>query len=183
MKIQKGEIGYIRHKKVIQTVIVLVFVAAGLSLFFICKTILGTSRNLGTVFAVLLTLPAAKALVNLILFLPYQSTEEQLYDSVKPLIRPSDQAYYDLVFTSPESIMHLDFLCVRETELIAYSADGKKTDKIVSYYTDSIAKRGVTVHMHVFRNKEELLTRLRDCDRNGQIPEEVTDFIHMVLVK
>ncbi len=183
MKIQKGEKGYIRRKKAVQTIVVLVFVAAGLSLFFFCRTILGTSRNLGTVVAVLLTLPAAKALVNLILFLPFKSTDESLGESVKPLIRPDDKAYYDLVFTSPESIMHLDFLCVRETEMMAYSEDGKKIEKIVSYFTDSIAKRGVTVHMHVFRNKEELLNRLRDCDREGQVPEEITGFIHMVLVK
>ena len=52
------------------TLVVILFVAAGLSLFFICRQILGTSKNLGTVVAVLLTLPGAKALVNLILFLP-----------------------------------------------------------------------------------------------------------------
>lgn len=185
MKIEKGEKGYIAKKKIIQSVVVLVFIAAGLSMFFICRTILGTSRNLGTVLAVLLTLPAAKALVNLILFLPYKSTDDALCIKVKDLLLPGDRAYYDLVFTSPESIMHLDFLCVRDDELIAYSADGKKSEKIVSYFTDSISKRGVKTHMHIFRKPEELYDRLRNCKAESEEgpAEEITDFIHMVLVK
>ena len=56
MKVNKGNVGYIRYKKMLQSVIILVFIAAGLSLFFICKTVLKTPRNLGTVFAVLLVL-------------------------------------------------------------------------------------------------------------------------------
>lgn len=93
----KGEKGYIQYKKLTQSLVVLVFVAAGLSIFFICREILGTGRNLGTVFAVLLTLPAAKALVNLLLFIPYQPIPEELSAKLNEVLLPTDKAYYEMV--------------------------------------------------------------------------------------
>lgn len=181
-RFHKGEQGFIDYKKRLQTIIVVSFVLAGLSLFFICKTILGTGRNLGTVFAVLLTLPAAKALVNLILFLPHRSVPYSLCEKTEALKKENDRMYYDLVFTSEQSTMHLDFLCARGNELIAYSKDGAKQEKILSYFTDSMKKRGVGVHIHIFRNEDNLLQRLRDCNEDGPVPEEVTEFIRMILV-
>ncbi len=183
MKIHKGEAGYIKKKKTMQTLVVILFVAAGLSLFFICRQILGTSKNLGTVVAVLLTLPGAKALVNLILFLPYQSVSTDFKGKCDRLLSETDKAYYDLVFTSPERVMHLDFLAVRGTELIGYVKDGKKEDRIESYFTETMKKQGVSVHMHVFTKEEDLFNRLSTCQNSDEIPNEVTDFIHTVLVK
>ena len=182
MKIHKGEAGYIKKKKLIQTLVVVLFVAAGLSLFFICRQVLGTSKNLGTVVAVLLTLPGAKALVNLVLFLPYQSVTDEFKGKCDALLKESDRAYYDLVFTSPERVMHLDFLAVRGTEAIGYSADGKKEDKIESYFKETMRKQGVSIHMHVFKREEELLNRLSSCQNDDEVPSELTEFIHTILV-
>lgn len=181
-KFHKGEQGYIDYKKKVQTIIVISFVLAGLSLFFICKWILGTGRNLGTVVAVLLTLPAAKALVNLILFLPHRSTDITLWEKAEAIRKDDDKMYYDLVFTSEQSTMHLDALCARGNELIAYSKDGAKQEKILSYFTDSMKKRGVGVHMHIFRNEESFLQRMQDCNEDGPVPEEITEFIRIILV-
>lgn len=182
MKRLKGEQGYIDYKKKLQSLIVILFIAAGLSMFFVCKAVIGTSRNLGTVLAVLLTLPAAKALVNLILFLPHKSVGPEFADTVEALKAEGDRYYYDLVFTSEQSTMHLDFLCVRGSELIAYSKDGAKQEKILSYFTDSMKKRGVGIHMHIFRNVDTLLSRLEECQTDGEVSEEVTEFIRMILV-
>ncbi|MCQ2421631.1 MAG: hypothetical protein MJ064_01385 [Lachnospiraceae bacterium] len=178
----KGEKGYIQYKKLTQSLVVLVFVAAGLSIFFICREILGTGRNLGTVFAVLLTLPAAKALVNLLLFIPYQPIPEELSAKLNEVLLPTDKAYYEMVFTSTERVMHLDFLCVRGNQLIAYLINGKNTEKITSYFEASLKKRGEDVHMHVFRKEEELLRRLKSCE-GGEASEEVQEFVRMILVK
>ena len=79
--------------------------------------------------------------------------------------------------------MHLDFLAVRGTEQIGYSMDGKKEDRIESYFTETMKKQGVSVHMHVFTKEEDLFNRLSTCQNSDEIPNEVTDFIHTVLVK
>ena len=181
MKRKKGEQGYISHKKKKQALTVAVFIAAGLSLFFICRTVFETSRNFGTVVAVLLTLPAAKALVNLILFLPYRSVSFEDVSKITALKDDSDALYFDLVFTSEQSAMHLDALCVRGTELIAWSEDGAKEEKIVSYFTESLRKRGIAVHMHVFR-LNGFLSRLGEYHTEAAVPEEITEFIRMILV-
>lgn len=182
MKKVKGNLGYIKYKKTKQSIIVAIFIAAGLSLFFICRTVLGTSRNLGTVVAVLLTLPAAKAFVNLVLFVPYQSTDAGIAEKLSKEEKETDSRYYDLVFTSSQSVMHLDYLCVRGTELIALSENANKNDVIVKYFEESLSKRGINVHMHIFGKSDEVLVRLHTCNAEAEIPEEITEFIHTILV-
>lgn len=181
MKVNKGNVGYIRYKKMLQSVIILVFIAAGLSLFFICKTVLKTPRNLGTVFAVLLVLPATKALVNLILFLPYRSTDKAFADKALQFIGDSDKAYFDCVFTSPQNLMHLDFIGVKCNEIVCYSSENKKTDIITKYLSESLKKQGVDVHVHVFLKQQDVLRRLSDLP-SGDIAEETKAFIRTILV-
>lgn len=180
-RVAKGNIGYIKYKRIMQTIIVLIFILAGLSLFFICKSVFHSGKNLGTVFAVLLVLPATKALINLILFIPFQPTDVSLPDKMKSVVTDNDRVYYDCVFTSSESLMHLDCICVKGKEIVGYSLSGKNVDKIQKYFTESMKKQCVDVHMHVFCNEKEFLNRLQNLE-SGEISEEVKEFIRMILV-
>ena len=180
-RVTKGNIGYIKYKRVLQSIIVAVFILAGLSLFFICKSVFGSGKNLGTVVAVLLVLPAAKALINLLLFLPFKPTDTSLYDKVQPLLSEKDLSYFDCVFTSTDNLMHLDCIVVKDDEIVAYSSTGKKTDKIQKYFTESMKKQCVDVHMHIFLKEKDFLNRLQGLS-SGDVSDEVKEFIRMILV-
>ena len=135
--------------------------------------------------AVLGVLPGAKAVVNLVLFLPYRSFPEQDYNTLKSAAADTGILYSDLVFTSPSHVMHLDALYISGTEIAALLTDGKaKTEKeIVDYVTDTMKKRGVSVHMHIFRSVSDMAARVADLsDRTEPVPEELAEFWRVVLV-
>ena len=187
MGVRKGTNGYIRKKKRWQLLMTVVIAALSVGLFLLGWFAVGTTKNLLTVVAVLGALPAAKALVGYIMFLPYKSFDENEFAVLRLAGEKNEPGhiYSDLVFTSPQSVMHLDALYVVGKELVGLKlADEKKKKQgeIVSYFTDSLKKRGVTVHMHIFKTPAEMLERIESLsDRNEEIPEEITEFIRMIL--
>ena len=187
--IAKGNNGYIRRKKVYQTVFVAVILLVSLTLFLIGYKTAGTTRNLLTVFAVLGVLPGAKALVNLVLFLPYRSWDKVHFEEILGVIGENGHLYSDLVFTSSKHVMHLDSLYVNGNEIIglteSQNSDKKvgKLDEISEYFTGTMKKQGVGVHMHIFtefskyRDRAEALS-----DEDAEIPQQLEEFIRTVLV-
>ena len=76
-------------------------------------------------------------------------------------------------------------LYITGTEIAALLTDGKaKTEKeIVDYVTDTMKKRGVSVHMHIFRSVSDMAARVADLsDRTEPVPEELAEFWRIVLV-
>ena len=81
--------------------------------------------------------------------------------------------------------MHLDalYVCGKELVALALNAKEKNQEDIIPYFTDSLKKRGVTVHMHIFHSVQEFCDRISSlADRDEEIPEEITEFIRMILV-
>ncbi len=192
-RIPKGTNGYIKSTKLWQLLYVLLIIAIAVALFTIGYITTGTSRNLLTVVAVLAVLPGTKALIRLMLFLPHRTFSSERFEALKAISPENAHLYSDLVFTSTEHVMHLDFLCVCGKECVAYVDDsddknGKKHNKkyIVDYFTESLKNDGVLIHMHVFNNLQELERRLNSLANSEnaleQEPEELARFIRMILV-
>jgi len=185
MHIVKGTNGYIRRKKRMQLLITLVILFVSIGLFVAGYLTTKSTKNLLTVFAVLGALPGAKSLVNLILFLPYKSFDADSYRELEDKASEKALLYSDLVFTSSKHIMHLDtlYVCGKELVALALNAKEKNQEDIIPYFTDSLKKRGVTVHMHIFHSVQEFGDRISSlADRDEAIPEEITEFIRMILV-
>ncbi len=192
-RIPKGTNGYIKSTKLWQTLYVLLIATIGIGLFLIGYFSTGSGRNLLTVVAVLSVLPGAKALIRLVLFLPHRSFSSKSFESLKAMSPENAHLYSDLVFTSTEHVMHLDFLCVCGKECVGYVDDsddkiGKKHNKkyIVDYFTESLKQDGIAIHMHIFNNMQELerrLTALANSENAAeQEPEELARFIRTILV-
>lgn len=192
-RISKGNNGYIKSTKLWQALYVLLIAAIGIGLFLIGYFSTGSSRNLLTVVAVLSVLPGAKALIRLLLFLPHRSFSSETFEALKGISPENAHLYSDLVFTSPDHVMHLDFLCVSGTECVGYvdnsdDKNGKKhnTAYVVDYFMESLKKDGVVIHMHIFNNLQELerrLTALANSEgAHDEEPEELARFIRMILV-
>ncbi len=187
--ITKGNNGYIRCKKLFQSVFLATIVLVSLTLFLIGFKTAGTTRNLLTVFAVLGVLPGAKALVNLVLFLPYRSWDEDHFKEILGVIGENGHLYSDLVFTSSKHVMHLDSLYVNGNEIIGLTEAGsgsKKSDKldeISEYFTGTMKKQGVGVHMHIFTEYSKYRDRVESLSAgNEDIPQQLEEFIRTVLV-
>ena len=181
----KGTNGYIRTHKKFQILMLVVIVAISLGLFLCGYFATGTTKNLLTVFAVLGVLPGAKAVVNLVLFLPYRSFDADAFAELRQAAGETGILYSDLVFTSPSHVMHLDALYASGTEIAALLTEGKaKAEKeIVDYVTETMKKRGISVHMHIFRSVSDMRERVANLSsKNEPVPEELAEFLRVILV-
>ena len=182
---KKGTNGYIKQRKMFQILLLVGIAVISVGLFLCGYFATGTTKNLLTVFAVLGVLPVAKAFVNLVLFLPYHSFSETEFNELKTAAGETGILYSDLVFTSTSHVMHLDALYVNGTEVVGLLTEGKaKAEKeIVDYVTETMKKRGNSVHMHIFRSVNDMTARIRDLsEKDETVPEELAEFWRVVLV-
>lgn len=127
MKVKKGEFGYInrRKKEVVLWLVGLVGIAVAIYLAGLLLNKM-SNRNVFTVIAVLFALPIAKQIVALILLFPYHSITQESYQKALDHLPEGMVLMTDLVITSPEHVMHLDFLAVGQNQVIGLIGEGKQ---------------------------------------------------------
>lgn len=180
---KKGTVGYIKKRKRFQVLYTLLIVLVSLGLFFIGLSVTKTTKNIMTVIAVLGVLPGAKSLVTVIILLPYHSLEQTKADIFLNHCPEGSETYADLVFSSTERVMHLDFLCVLGTECIGYSKETGPVEKIETYFTETMRKRGISVHMKVITKESDFLKRLSALKPvETPMPAELREWIEAILV-
>lgn len=111
MKVIKGEAGYIQAKKKQEIIKTCMEFALVLAIFITGFVTTKTRLNLLTVVAVLGCLPAAKALVGVIMLIPHKSMEN---DKVREIEEKAPELVkaYDMVLTSYEKIMPIDSIVI-----------------------------------------------------------------------
>lgn len=159
MKAGKGELGYIDGRKKRALLGVVAMAAIGVAIFLVGLLLNKMSnRNLFTVIAVLFVLPGAKYLVALIVMLPYHSAPRERYEKVKEKLAPGAALYADLVITSPEKVMHLDFAVVGNGQVLALLGEGKQELSYVKkYLTDGVRNWGEGYAVNVVESEKAFL--------------------------
>lgn len=128
MKIKKGEAGYIdkRKKKAFIKATLEFGIVIALLILGIVQT--GSRLNLLTLVAILGCLPAAKALVELIMLIPHHSIETSVAEEIEQKTESLTKAY-DLVLTSENHIMPIDCVVICKNTIYGYTSS-KKTDTV-----------------------------------------------------
>lgn len=126
MKIKKGEAGYInkRKKKAFIKASLEFGIVIALLILGVVQT--GSRLNLLTLVAILGCLPAAKALVELIMLIPHHSIESSVAEEIEQKSEALTKAY-DLVLTSENHIMPIDCVVICKNTVYGYTSS-KKTD-------------------------------------------------------
>lgn len=141
---KKGEFGYInqRKKKTIAASVAILAVAAAIFVtgLFLNKM---SKANIFTILAVLCVLPWAKQIVALVVLFPYHSVTRERYDKVAVMVGKPVRLYTDLVITSSEKIMNLDFAVVGYGQVIALvGKNGQDVAYIRRYLSEGVANWG-----------------------------------------
>ncbi len=171
-KIMKGGIGYIDQckknqlVKVICWAVIIAAVVGGGWLYF------KTRLNMVTILGVLLVLPAAKALIALILILPYQSGDADRFNKVKETAGKAATVLSDLVLTRYEGSMAIHYAVIHGGNIFAFVPSQKTApEKIQAYLTASVKAGGSSGVPMVFTDFEKFMTALK---RVGQSPVETS---------
>ncbi len=159
MKVGRGELGYIDGRKKRAALGVLAMAAIGVGIFLLGLLLNKMSnRNIFTVIAVLFVLPGARFLVSLIVMLPYHSVSGERYEKVREKLAPGAMLYADLVITSPEKVMHLDFAVVGNGQVLALLGEGKQDLSYVKkYLTEGVRNWGSGYAVKVVESEKAFL--------------------------
>ena len=186
---EKCTLGYLTKRKKAEILWIVFFVVLGVAIFLTGYLWSGVRANIFTVMAVLHTnkvyhknvLPAAKHLVALIAMFRKKGVTKERYDKVKTA---AGQAvlYTDYVFTSTEKIMHLDFLLVKNGNVLGVIAKSKQdVPYLKQYLTDVVKKTAPSYHVRLFESDEKLIShlqRLTQEEASENSEKTLVDYLH-----
>lgn len=134
LKKEKGQYGYLNYKKIYQLIMTLIFLIIVLAVMAGGYLYYKTLSNVFTVLAIVIVIPAAKYGVGYIVLIPYKEPEKDRYEELesKDYILLSE-----LVITSEEKIMNLDFAAIKDKRAYCFISH-KKTD---IRYTEKYLKK------------------------------------------
>lgn len=113
-KRRKTEYGYINYQKIRQLFMTFLMTAIGIFIYFLgCALNKGENTNVFTIIAILMVLPGAKFFVNFVVLFPYHTPDKKQYEELKSCLQEKGVLYSDLVITSKEKVMNLDFLIIQ----------------------------------------------------------------------
>lgn len=178
---KKGEFGYIDRQKRYRCIMILAILVIAVAIFVTGLLLNKMSRaNIFTVFAILCVLPWAKQVVGLVVLFPYHSVTGERYRRVQAILEKrglSDvRLYTDLVITSPDKIMNLDFAVIGAGQVIVLTGKaGQDTGYIREYLTKGVHHWGefrvkVLDSEKIFvRELEEFEERDVDVEENSRV--------------
>lgn len=185
MKLEKGKQGYIKQRKKVDLIWLLAFIALGIGIFLTGYFVTKTRANIFTVLAVLMVLPGAKRIVALFVLMPRKSVSKERYDKVKEAIGEATM-YTDYVFTSTEKIMHLDFLVVKNGNVLGVIAPSKQdTDYLKTYLKETVKKSCSNYHVKFFNKEEDMLQyvlRMSKREREEQQEKALIELLYASIV-
>lgn len=134
-EIEKGSFGYIKRKKKRQILLVflMLFIAA---VMFITGLFLHKfdKSNLCTMLAILMVLPMAKFFVIYVVMFPYKSVSRERYDAVREMLSGEEELMTDMVITSPDISMNLDFIIITDNQVLGLTGKKKQDIKYIEDY-------------------------------------------------
>ncbi|MDE6233154.1 MAG: hypothetical protein K2M60_07400 [Lachnospiraceae bacterium] len=158
MKKEKGKYGYLNYKKIYQLIMTLICLLVVLAVMVGGYLYYKTLSNICTVIAIVIVIPAAKFGVGYIVLFPYKAPEKKRYDELES----SDYILLsELVITSEEKIMNLDFAAVKDKRAYCFVSN-KKTEphEIEKYLKKILNSEFEGVGVKVFTDYEKYKSAL-----------------------
>ena len=177
-KPEKGQYGYVNYTKKKRLICTILSFIAVLIIFFTGVIIYHTNKSIYTVLAAVSSLPAAKLLITYIVIAPYHTGSKTLYDRLSALQRENTgyQAILagDMVITSTQKAMYIQFAYIINGHLIMYT-DDKKTDiKKTEDYIKDILKENCSYSMiKLYKSEEDFIKQV--SSHNMETGKELAD--------
>lgn len=187
MKAKKGEFGYLnkRKKGTILWVVLLVGIALAI---YIAGLLLNkmSNRNIFTIIAILFALPIAKQLVAMIVLFPYHSVGQERYQMVAERLPEKMELMTDLVITSSEHVMHLDFLVLGQNQVLGLLGNGnQQLSEVRSYLKNGVHNWGSGYKVKIVDSEKLFLQELQSVPEAEPDPEEeerVRSYLYSLIV-
>lgn len=161
-KLERGDLGYFQKKKKSEFGNMLLYIAIGI-VIFIVGLLLNKMEvtNVFTVLAILMVLPAARALVGVILLYPFHPIPLNQVSEYTAYAKEGDIVLYDAVFTSTEHAMHLDCIYITDHQVIGISSrENDNLDSIQKYFEKELKEHNFSYVVFLTKDKAALKKRM-----------------------
>ncbi|MDE7061429.1 MAG: hypothetical protein K2O71_07545 [Lachnospiraceae bacterium] len=179
----RGEMGYLDSQKKYRIEKTLLYVFIGIAIFVLGLCLNKFEKtNIFTVIAVLMVLPAAKALVGVIVLFPYRSVSSERVEKVQSLLSGEDVMYTDMVFTSPDKVMFLAFLVIKQDEILCLAGREKEDLRYIEkYLREELKKRMLSKKLYVTAEEKNFLERVAHAEPAKEISKELTAYLKSLM--
>ena len=177
-RIRKGEWGYLQYRRTTGIAWAVLAVALIVGIYFGAYRYFGTNQNLFTILAAVSCLPAAKLIVNAIMYVRAKGCSAKLHEQVEGL-GISCTLLYDLVFTSYEKTYTAGCAAVTDSAVLLFAEDASTDLKAASNHVRRMLQQngihGVTVQfLQDFGTYRRRLLDLDEAGKQQRSPEEET---------
>lgn len=188
-KLGRGEYGYLKQKKqgVLRHTILMVLI--GLAIFVVGLLLNKMEvRNVFTIAAICMVLPAAKSFVSVIILFPYKSISPEVKARLDSYAKEGDTMMYDVVFTSSEKVMHLDCIYVTGHQIIGYTSRAKDNVQVIQeYFKKELKLRCISYAVYITTEEKQLKDRMKlrgeeTAEANTEVKEEVLSMLRTFTV-
>lgn len=173
MKISGGEAGYIKYRKRILAIKLLLEAGIIAGLLILGYTQAGTRKNLLTIVAIIGCLPASKIAVLLLTILPYKTVSQNIITDLEEKAALLTKVY-DTVLTSTEKILPVDCFVISGNTICGYASHKKADPAYTADFIKQILKQngyeGISVKIfreyHAFLTRAEGMNKIASVERN-----------------
>lgn len=184
---EKGEYGYITKSKKYDVIKMLIYV--GIALFiFVAGLLLNKMSyvNVFTVVAILFVLPWARVLVEFIVLFPYHTPEREIYEKWKAAVPQESRLMSDIIITSTEKSMGLDFLVMGNGYIFGFASKKNQDNQYVqNYLRQGVEQRSNMYQVKIFqkeRDFENAIKNTKEKEISQQERKSVEDYICSLMV-
>ncbi len=174
-RVQKGTPGYLDYKKKVEILRTIVYFGIVAAVFFLGYFQTGSRQNLLTVVAILGCLPAAKALVGVIVRFPYRSIDQQRAEEITEKTGHLTVCF-DMVITSQDKIMPVDCIVISGNNIFGYTHYKKVDLKMAADHIKAMLKEnhynGLAVR--ILNEYKPFITRAEGLDNIAAVEKEDT---------
>ena len=187
IRMTKGSFEYMKRRKRRQGMLSLLMFGIAFGIFALGLLLNNfETSNLFSILAVLMVLPSTKMLISFLILIPYRSVSKKQYDEVIASVSDGVTVLTDVVFTSSEKVMKLDFMIMDVHFLICYTPYNHKRKDMEQYLSDGVRKRGYNYQVEVFDDFEQFQHRitklqLKDSQKDKNY-KETLEYIQSLMV-
>lgn len=173
-KVKKGQAGYLAFKMKAQILRTIIYFVLCILIFGLGYWQTGSKENLLTVVAVVGILPSSKALVDVIVRIPYRTIKPEIAEEIAQKSNYLT-VIYDLIITSSEKIMPVACIVISGNKIFGYT-DNKKVDVnlVASNIKKMLASHDYDVSVKILNEYKPFLSRVEGLNNIQEIEQSNT---------
>lgn len=178
-KYSKGEYGFLHHKKCMQILLCSVLAFLVVAIFVTGLILNKTRNNIFTVLAILLVLPMAKILVNVIMLMRFKSTPYKTYEMLLHY-EDNNNILYDMPLSTPEEIFFAPIILIKDKEVFFYVENKlKDKDKCEKYIQGFARNDGIIIKAKIINDKNQIL---RFMENGNKSEKDISGIVNILSI-